>query len=923
MSRTFLGVVGLGLAALAGAQTVSEPVVLTTDSAPQCITPGPDGNLWFSERGGSKIGKILLAADGTPNPTPVEYPASGSNGSLTLRMQCVTPGPDGNMWFTVAEAGNGQVGKISLDGTVTLVSGVLNARAYGITAGPDGNLWFVESVNNVVRIGRMTPGGHLDEFDGTAIGNFFSVTNGITAGPDGAIWFTEEGADRIGRIPTSGGAPVEYPVPAGSGPAGITTGPDGALWFAENKSNKIGRMTTNGTLTNEYTIPTAGSGPQGITVGPDGNLWFTESANAGNQIGRITTSGHVTEFGGLTGNSQAFGITATRESIWFTELSGNKLGRLVTGSSGPPPTPTPTPSPTPSPTPGNGPNLQISKTDDGRYWIDSQGTVNYTIAYSNTGSAPAHGVRLIEHPDPQENFFGGGGFDSSGVLEIGDLAAGASGTVSLSIGVALNPDDPESQPYDVHNEVEITGSATAQVSSAGAAAHTAEKLVPGPLDGFAAEITAACAYDACSCPLVQLLEAVKTHFKRTATLVQAAARDILLYYRVRDRVLAQSPGGKRYIALYYHHASEMRGLLAGDDSLRSLALTAMDAWGPGLEALVEGQGGGSTVTQAMADSMTALLEKLKQEGSAGLRSDIQQEQAALNLPSLVGQPMDQASRKVDQRPCVASDGNLCLNNGRFRVDVAWRVPEQAKSGVGTAKALTGDTGYFWFFNSANVELVIKVLDAAGVNHHFWVFYGALSDVAYTITVTDTQTGVVRTYSNPDHNLASFADTSAFTSSESSPALEERSESRVTAEDVEKLSATELHALYGALTQTQAVTSEKGAAAPCATGGPKLCLGGRFEVTVDWSVPSQGRSGTGTAIPVTGDTGYMWFFSDANVELIIKVLDGRSITGHYWVFYGALSDVQYTITVKDTQTGAVKTYENPSGHQASNADTSAF
>jgi len=75
--------------------------------------------------------------------------------------------------------------------------------------------------------------------------------------------------------------------------------------------------------------------------------------------------------------------------------------------------------------------------------------------------------------------------------------------------------------------------------------------------------------------------------------------------------------------------------------------------------------------------------------------------------------------------------------------------------------LTGDTGYFWFFDDANVELVLKVLDGRGVNHHFWVFYGALSNVEYEITVTDTSTGEVRTYSNPAGEFGSVGDTEAF------------------------------------------------------------------------------------------------------------------------------------------------------------------
>ena len=62
---------------------------------------------------------------------------------------------------------------------------------------------------------------------------------------------------------------------------------------------------------------------------------------------------------------------------------------------------------------------------------------------------------------------------------------------------------------------------------------------------------------------------------------------------------------------------------------------------------------------------------------------------------------------------------------------------------------------------------------------------------------------------------------------------------------------------------------------------------------------------------------------ANVELMVKVLDGTAVNGKHWVFYGALSSVEYKITVTDTQTGKVKVYENPSGRLASVADTSAF
>ena len=120
-----------------------------------------------------------------------------------------------------------------------------------------------------------------------------------------------------------------------------------------------------------------------------------------------------------------------------------------------------------------------------------------------------------------------------------------------------------------------------------------------------------------------------------------------------------------------------------------------------------------------------------------------------------------ADRAAAQTPCVANATTLCLNNGRFKVQVNWQVASQGTSGPGTGIPLTGDTGEFWFFSANNIELVVKVVDGRTFNNHYWVFYGALSDVAYTITVTDSTNGAVKTYSNPQGHLASNADITAF------------------------------------------------------------------------------------------------------------------------------------------------------------------
>ena len=85
----------------------------------------------------------------------------------------------------------------------------------------------------------------------------------------------------------------------------------------------------------------------------------------------------------------------------------------------------------------------------------------------------------------------------------------------------------------------------------------------------------------------------------------------------------------------------------------------------------------------------------------------------------------------------------------------------------------------------------------------------------------------------------------------------------------------------------------------------------------------GSEGAATPIAWTGETGTFWFFSPSNVELAVKVLDGRAVNGHFWVFYASLSDVDFDLEVLDTTTGARRTYHNPRGTMASRADVDAF
>jgi len=264
--------------------------------------------------------------------------------------------------------------------------------------------------------------------------------------------------------------------------------------------------------------------------------------------------------------------------------------------------------------------------------------------------------------------------------------------------------------------------------------------------------------------------------------------------------------------------------------------------------------------------------------------------------------------------CTPSDTTLCLNDSRFSASVHWK-DSHGREGDGHAIAITSDTGYYWFFSPANIELVLKVLDARSVNGKYWVFFGALSNVEYTLTVTDTSNGKTKTYLNPSGQFASVGDTKAFDPSSIEPtAVTER----IAGSPAPPAS---LDAVQRFIEKASPASAADFTPCPETPFGFDL-NGCRFHIEVDWD-DGRGRTGIGHPVQLTSDTGYFWFFSDTNVELMVKVLDARAVNGNVWVFFGALSNVQYSMTVTDSLTKTVKRYTNPSGTFASIGDTAAF
>jgi PKD repeat protein len=86
-------------------------------------------------------------------------------------------------------------------------------------------------------------------------------------------------------------------------------------------------------------------------------------------------------------------------------------------------------------------------------------------------------------------------------------------------------------------------------------------------------------------------------------------------------------------------------------------------------------------------------------------------------------------------------------------------------------------------------------------------------------------------------------------------------------------------------------------------------------------------GAGQAIPQNDLFGYFSLPSltgnPDNPEVFVKILDGTTINGQFWVFYGHLTDLIYDVTVTEVATGFIKTYHKDAGNSAGGFDTSGF
>ncbi len=292
------------------------------------LTFGPTGYLWFNAFGRPYLGRMGPHGSIIQRTLPRKRNAYGPEYA-----DYVTRGPDGNIWFT--DYLGKKIGVVnSGDGKIREYQPFDNyGFTFGITSGPRRHLF-------VVVAGFMY--GYVAELDtqprlvkDIRINGNYCWPNAIASGPYDTLWVANSAnCPKVTRIDRNRKT-VDYPVTASDGVWQIARGPDGNMWFtaAYNSENQpyIGKITMSGQIT-EYPID---SQADGIVAGPDGNMWFTQPwvgkiksmSLDGKIVGDYTLPGAVD---GSAPNFQVTDIVKSRDgNLWFAEGYRNKIGEFV------------------------------------------------------------------------------------------------------------------------------------------------------------------------------------------------------------------------------------------------------------------------------------------------------------------------------------------------------------------------------------------------------------------------------------------------------------------------------------------------------------------------------------------------------------------------------------------------------------------
>jgi virginiamycin B lyase len=301
-----------------GGHRLLELIPLPPGSLPHGIVVGPDGHLWFTLANRRALGTL---APGDPTAvTEVPLPVSSP------RPEEIASGPDGALWCTAA-AGTRIVRVAAAAPHESQEFKRLGSfrNLYGIAAGRDGTLWLGGEFR-LIRM-RATVPPEYEEYPYRYNGG---TPSAVALDAAGNVWFTR-GNGMLGRAsPQSPLDPEAFELPDPKcWPQGIAVSQDDAVWFTERIGNAVARFGPARHTLLEFALPTPNAQPRAIVRGPDDALWFTEPG-AG-KVGRIGAREPfaVAEFAVPAAGSRPWAVASGPDgNVWFTDAGANAVGRI-------------------------------------------------------------------------------------------------------------------------------------------------------------------------------------------------------------------------------------------------------------------------------------------------------------------------------------------------------------------------------------------------------------------------------------------------------------------------------------------------------------------------------------------------------------------------------------------------------------------
>lgn len=292
-----------------------------------------------------------------------------------------------NVW--VAEYNTARIAEF-VPGTSSwseVVTPTSNSEPRDVAIGPDGNAWFTEY--NAAKVG-VVRAGVVSEY------GFAGQAFGIDSNPDGNL-YAGAPTDYVAKISTGG---TVTKTATSNSPWEVSSDSSGNVWYTTNDgpqgADKVVERKADGTAAT-YNVPTANSQPYGITEGPGSTgMWFTEVS--GNKIGNITPGGQIVEYRVPTAGSNPVGIVAACGKLWFTEKQADQIGELDPSTG--------TFTEYPVPTSGGGPN-RVAIDQNGNVWFSESDSDKIAMIATSTAPGACNPVpgqvvgTVTEYPMPR------------------------------------------------------------------------------------------------------------------------------------------------------------------------------------------------------------------------------------------------------------------------------------------------------------------------------------------------------------------------------------------------------------------------------------------------------------------------------------------------------------------------------------------